>query len=94
MITPKTFDDLEDMSVMSFAQVSLVSNFIPRYGWLETVESGTPQREYECSLVLFVIGRCTHLGMLNSICHLLDHVCSWIRSDWRMLLSVSDLILR
>ena len=47
------------------------------------MESGTPQREYECSLglVLFVIGRCTHLGMLNSICHLLDHVCSWIRSD-------------
>ena len=52
------------------------------------MESGTPQREYECSLglVLFVIGRC--------ICHLLDHVCSWIRSDWKMLLSVSDLIMR
>ena len=58
------------------------------------MESGTPQREYECSLglVLFVIGRCTHLGMLNSICYLLHHVCSWIRSDWRML-SVSDLIV-
>ena len=43
-------------------------------GW--RLESGTPQREYECSLglVLFVIGRCTHLGMLNSICHLLDVV--------------------
>ena len=28
------------------------------------MESGTPQMEYECSLglVLFVIGRCTHLG--------------------------------
>ena len=60
------------------------------------MDSGTPQREYECSLglVLFVIGRGTHLGMLNSICHLLDHDCSWTRSDWRMLLSVSDLILR
>ena len=60
------------------------------------MESGTPQTEYICRLgfVLFVIGRCIHLGMLNSICHLLDHVCSWIRSDWRMLLSVSDLILR
>ena len=60
------------------------------------MESGTPQRECECSLgfVSFVIGRCKHLGTLNSICHLSDHVCSWIRSDWRMLLSVSDLILR
>ena len=60
------------------------------------MKSGTPQREYECSLgyVLFVIGRWTHLGMLNSIFHLLDHVCSRIRADWRMLLSVSDLILR
>ena len=45
------------------------------------MESGTPQREYECSvgLVLFVIGRYTQLEMLNSICNLLDHVCSWIR---------------
>ena len=43
---------------------------------------------------LFGFGKCTHLGTLNSICHLLDHVCSWIKSDWRMLLSVSDLILR
>ena len=70
LIIRKTFDDLEAMSVIWFAQVSLVSNFIPRYGWLEIVESGTPQGEYECSLgfVLFVIGRCTHLGMLNSIC--------------------------
>ena len=53
-------------------------------------------REYECSLklVLFVIGRCTHLGMLNSICHLLDNVYSLIRSDWRMLVSVADGILR
>ena len=42
--------------------------------------------------VWFVIWRCTHLGMLNSICHLLDHVCSLIRSDCRMLLSVSDVI--
>ena len=59
------------------------------------MESGTPQREYECSMgfVLFVTGRCTHLGMLNSICHLLDHVCNLVRSDWRMLLSVSDFIL-
>ena len=23
---------------------------------------------------MFVIGRCTHLGILNPICHLLDHV--------------------
>ena len=96
MIIPKTFEDLEAMSVIWFAQVSLVSSFILRYGWLETVESGTPQSEYEYSLglVLFVIGRCTHFGMLNSICNLLDHVCSWIRSDWRMLLSVPVLMLR
>ena len=41
------------------------------------MESGTPQREYECSMgfVLFVIGRCTQLGMLNSVFHLLDHDC-------------------
>ena len=30
------------------------------------------------------------MEMLNSICHLLDHVCSFIRSDWMMLLSVLD----
>ena len=47
------------------------------------MESGTPQREYECSLglVLFVIGRCTHLGMLNSICHLLDHELDQVRLE-------------
>ena len=47
------------------------------------MESGTPQKEYECSLglVLLVIGRFIHLGMLNSICHFLDNFCSWIRSD-------------
>ena len=58
------------------------------------MESGTTQREYECSLglVLFVIGRCTHLEMVNTICHLLDHVCSLIRSDWKMMLPVSDVI--
>ena len=61
--------------------VSLVSNFIPRYGWLEAVESGTSQREFQCSLVLFVIGRCTRLGMLNSICHLLDLVCNLVRME-------------
>ena len=54
LIISKTFEDLEVMSVVN---VSLVYNFTPRCGWLETVESGTPQREYRCSLsfVLFVI---------------------------------------
>ena len=42
---PKTVDDLEAMSVICFTEVSLVSKFIQRHGWLETVESGTPQRE-------------------------------------------------
>ena len=60
------------------------------------MESGISQREYECSLglVVYVIGRSTHLGMLNLICHLLGHVCNLVRSDWKMLLSVVDLILR
>ena len=43
------------------------------------MDSSTSKRESECSLgglVLFVVGRCTHLEMLNSIYHLLDHVCS------------------
>ena len=56
LIIPKTFDDLEAMSVIGFAQVSLVSNCIPIYEWLEIVESGTPQREYECSLGLVWFG--------------------------------------
>ena len=115
--------------------VCLIYNLIPRYGWLETVESGTPQFGLVWfglvwfglvwvglgwfglvwfglvwfglvwfglvwfglvwfGLVWFPIGKCTHLRMLNSICHLLDNVCSLIRSDWRMLLYVSDVILR
>ena len=56
---PKPFEDLETMLVIGFAHVCLVSHFTPSCGWLETVESGTPKREYECSvgLVWFVIGR-------------------------------------
>ena len=47
------------------------SNFTPRYEWLDTVDNGWPESEYLCvlGLVLFVIGRWTHLDTLNSICH-------------------------
>ena len=60
------------------------------------MESGTQKREYECSVgfVWFVIRRRTYLEMSSSICRLLDHVCSLIRSDWRMLRSASDAISR
>ena len=46
------------------------SNFTPRYQWLDTVDNGWPESEYLCGLglVLFVIGRWTHLDTLNSIC--------------------------
>ena len=72
------------------------SNFTPRCEWLDTVDNGWPESEYLCGLglVLFVIGRCTHLDTLNSICHLSDHVCSWFRSVWRISLSVLEEILR
>ena len=54
------------------------SNFTPRYEWLDTVDNGWPESEYVCGLglVLFVIGRWTHVDTLNSICHLSDHVWS------------------
>ena len=54
------------------------SNFTPRYEWLDTVDNGWPESEYLCvlGLVLFVIGRWTHLDTLNSICHLSDHVAT------------------
>ena len=46
------------------------SNFTPRYEWLDTVDNGWSESEYLCGLglVLFVIGRWTHLDTLNSIC--------------------------
>ena len=34
------------------------------------------------------------MRMLKSICHLLEHVCSFIRLHCRMLLSFSDVILQ
>ena len=39
------------------------SNFTLRYEWLDTVDSGWPKSEYLCGLglVLFAIGRWTHL---------------------------------
>ena len=42
------------------------------------------KREYLCvpCLILFVIGRWTHLDTLNTICHLSDRVWSWMRSVW------------
>ena len=72
------------------------SNFTPRYEWLDTVDNGWPECEYLCvlGLVLFVIGRWTHLDTLNSICHLSDHVWSWLRSVWRISWSVLEEILR
>ena len=45
-------------------------------------------------LILFVIGRWTHLDTLNSICHLSDHVLSWLRSILRISWSVLEEILR
>ena len=45
-------------------------------------------------LVLFVIGRWTHLDTVNSICHLSDHVWSWLRLVWRISWSVLEEILR
>ena len=72
------------------------SNFTPRYEWLDTVDNGWPESEYFCvlGLVLFVIGKWTHLDTLNSICHLSDHVWSWLRSVWRISWSVLEEILR
>ena len=72
------------------------SNFTPRYEWLDTVDNGWPESEYLCGLglVLFVIGRWTHLDTLNSICHLSDRVWSWLRSVWRISWSVLEEILR
>ena len=73
------------------------SNFTPKYEWLDTVDNGWPESEYLCvlgNLVLFVIGRWTHLDTLNSICHLSDHVWSWLRSVWRISWSVLEEILR
>ena len=85
------------MSVISFVhEVSVIYISTPRYGWLETVVIGTPSSEYEyrLGLVLCVIRRWTHLDMLNSICYLSDHVNGLIRSDWKILQSVSDVILQ
>ena len=61
---------------------NLESNFTPRYEWLDTVDSSWPKSEYLCGLglVLFLIGRWTHLDTLNSICRLTDHVWGWFRS--------------
>ena len=75
---PKTFDDVVVMSVICFAQDNLESSFTPKYAFLVTLESGCPNSEYWCvmDLVLFVICRCTHFGILNCICHLSDHVTS------------------
>ena len=46
------------------------SNFTPRYEWLDTVDNGWPESEYLCGLglVLFVIGRWTHLDIPFAIC--------------------------
>ena len=69
-------------------------NFTPRYEWLDAVDNGWPEKEYLCGLglVLFVIGRWTHLDTLNSICHLSDHV--WLGSVWRISWSVLEEMLR
>ena len=70
-------------------------NFTPTYESLDTVDNGWPESEYMCGLglVLFVIGRWTHLDTLNSICHLSDEVWSWFRSVWRISWSVLEEIL-
>ena len=77
-------------------QVNLECKFTPRYEWLDTVDSGWPKSEYLCGLglILFVIGRWTPLDALHSICHLSDHVWSWLRSVRRISLSVLEEILR
>ena len=56
--------------------------------------NGWPESECGLGLVLFVIGRWTHLDTLNSICHLSDHVWSWFRSFWRISWSGLEEILR
>ena len=72
------------------------SNFTPICEWLDTVDNGCPESEYlyGLGLVLFVIGRWTHLDTLNSICHLSDHVWSWLRSVWRISWWILEEILR
>ena len=61
-------------------------------GWIRWIMAG--QKACVLGLVLFVIGRWTHLDTLNSICHLSDHVWSWLRSVWRISWSVLEEILR
>ena len=46
VIMYKTVEDFESMFVIWIAQVRVVYNVTPIYGWLETVESATPNREY------------------------------------------------
>ena len=43
--------------------------------------------------VCLLLGNAHIWGFEASFAILLHHDCSWIRSDWRILLSVSDLIL-
>ena len=95
---PKTFEDVEATSVTWFVQVNLESHFTPRYEWLDTVDSGWPKKASTCvlcglGLILFVIGRWTHLDTLNSICHLSDHVWRWLRAVWRISWSVLEEML-
>ena len=78
-----------------FVQVNLESNFTPSYQWLNTAESGWPKSEYFCELdlIVFVIGRWTHLqpvDKLNSISHLTDHVWRWLRPVCRIFWSVLE----
>ena len=44
--------------------------------------------------MLFVIGRWIRLDTLNSVCHLSDHIWSWLRSVWRFSWSVLEEMLR
>ena len=65
-------------------------------GWIQWIMAGQKSSEYlyGLGLVLFVIGRWTHLHTLNSICHLSDHVWSWLRSVWRISWSVLEEMLQ
>ena len=75
---PKSFEDVQVISVICFAQDNLESNFTPR--------CGCPNSEYWCELdfVLSVIGTCIQFDKSNCICHLPDYFSSSVKSVWRI----------